>query len=362
MIRKYLFIAVLLAAGLFSQTYGQSEECVFKLQEAEELYNDGLPENIPEILDSCIRSGFTKDERLQAYKLIILSYLFDDDQEEAEQQMYQFLKRYPEYEITPADPADFVFLFNSYNALPLNSVSVTIGTCFSFISIMERYGTINLNADTKPGYTLGGLPLRVGASYNRYLVNHLDLNVEVLYSSFKFEFYNNNYTAFNNEVFGQIAYDETQNHIELPLSLTYDFEIGSFRPYVRLGAAASFMVNAKSNVTFTYTEGSHDLRESPTLVITDNRNAFNYWALAGGGIKYKIPKGFFMLDVRMNIGLNNQLKSGRRYKSEADNYAQNDVNWNYFYTDDDFRMNNLIVSVGFTRLFYKPKKKEMTRL
>ena len=88
MIKLKLFIRSFLLGGLLiighlTPAFSQSE-CVFSLQRAERLYQQGNIEEIPGLLINCIEKGFTRDERLTAYKLLIQSYLYDDQLELAD--------------------------------------------------------------------------------------------------------------------------------------------------------------------------------------------------------------------------------------------------------------------------------------
>ena len=131
---KKNFILIILLCFVFPFiALSQSEDCIIQLQEAERLYDLGQVENIPQMLEDCIADGFNKEERLQAYKLIILTFLTDDNMRKADSAMFDFLQRYPEYELTVADPAEFNYLFGSYKTLPLYSLGVTLGTSFSSV-------------------------------------------------------------------------------------------------------------------------------------------------------------------------------------------------------------------------------------
>ena len=114
MLKKFCCIIVFVITVL-NISFSQQQDCVFKLQEAEKLYSQGLIEEIPQLLNPCIESGLSQEDKLQAYKLVILSYLFNDEQVDAEDAMLSFLKRYPEYEISPTDPTEFVYLFESFS-------------------------------------------------------------------------------------------------------------------------------------------------------------------------------------------------------------------------------------------------------
>ena len=105
----FLFILVFFISTLYAQ-----RSCLNTLREAKELYEQGLIDEIPDLLADCMESGFTRSQRIEAYKLIILAYLFDDDQFTAEKMMDEFLRKFPEYEIMPNDPVEFVYLLESY--------------------------------------------------------------------------------------------------------------------------------------------------------------------------------------------------------------------------------------------------------
>ena len=124
---------------------------------------------------------------------------------------------------------------------------------------------------------------------------------------------------------------------------TYEIPVGKFRPYGRLGGMLGLMF---SNNTST----SQGIFQGPDEENLENRNTLNYWAVAGLGVKYKLNKGYFYLDTRYNIGLNQYLNSGEnRLQQENHNFV-------YMYQDSDFRVNSDMVSVGYVRSFYNTKR------
>ena len=82
---KPLYFILLFVIGsqyAFSQT-----DCSVKLDSAQNLFENGIIEEIPQVLNPCIEEGFTREQKISAYKLIILTYLFDDNQQGAESTM-----------------------------------------------------------------------------------------------------------------------------------------------------------------------------------------------------------------------------------------------------------------------------------
>ena len=59
--------------------------------------------------------------------MIVLSFLLDVKQFEEEKTMVEFLKKYPEYEIMPNDPIEFVYCFESYRTTSVFSFGLSAG-------------------------------------------------------------------------------------------------------------------------------------------------------------------------------------------------------------------------------------------
>src|SRR5664279_3988073 len=118
---RYYKVPVLIIFLLFcfyGQASAQGQSCSYTLKEAERLYQQGLIKDIPSMLQGCLEKGFTRQQRQEAFKLIIECLLYNDNQAAADSAMPRFMKKFPEYEINPTDPKEFVYLFNSYRNLP----------------------------------------------------------------------------------------------------------------------------------------------------------------------------------------------------------------------------------------------------
>lgn len=346
---KYFFLFLIF--GLFNSILGLAQDCVFKLQEAEKLYSQGLIEQIPELLNPCINKGLSKEDRLQAYKLIVISYLFDDNQEEAENSMLGFLKLFPEYEVSPTDPVEFVYLFESYSNIPVYSFGISGGLNFSNVFLKEQYGTHNLN-QSRNEYNSSGFGYQVGIKINRHIVDKLEFNFELLFKQNKFEnlvyIPNLDYIEYNE---GSII--ETQTRFEMPLSFTYDFEYGKFKPFLRAGFSVGYLSNVNGKIIRKFIDDSQNADvKGPNINLQEHRKQVNYRGIIGGGIKYHIPKGYVMFDIRYNLGLSNQVKPENRIISNSEQI------WKYHSIDNNFTLNDVSLSFGYVYLLYKPKRKE----
>lgn len=325
--------------------------CAFTLREAQGLYDQGLIEDIPGMLEDCIRDGFTKEERLDAYKLIILSYLFDDDQDQANEEMLKFLKKYPEYQITATDPAEFTYLFNTYDTKHKFTYGGFIGGNMAHGAISELFGVYNTGNGNEPVYRRSSLGLSGGLRINFPIVSHLELSVEGIFnlSSFSLD---------QGVLYGFALPDVKESHtrIDLPVTFTWDFPAGNFVPFIRAGIQGGYLVSASWTASRLYTGVEQDIADvtGTSLDVTDLRNQFSLWAIGGGGLKYKIPKGYIVLDIRYNTGLTTQNNPEANRYTGTD--AAQDQTFLYYAPDSEFSLNNLIFSIGYQRSFYKPKK------
>jgi len=330
----------------------QDEECAFTLREAEQLYDQGLIENIPQMLKSCIEKGFSKEDRLSAYKLIILCSLYNDDRELAHEQMLAFLKKYPEYEITPTDPEEFIFLFEEYKTRPIFDYGIFVGTNWTHGITVEPYSPLSQRGD-QLRYRPDNVGLHVGVVFNFYIIKNLQVALEPMYTQKLFRL---DHAEDVTEGFAKLERFERQSCVDIPLTFTYDFDLGRFRPYLRAGGQFSYLFDVKTSLLAKLLDSSGNLiteNSGPDLDLLDYkgekyRNIYNYSTVIGGGVKLKITRGYFYLDARYNTGLN-LINTGHRFK-------QYESIFKYLNTDSDFRLNNFMVTFGFVRSFYNPRQ------
>ena len=174
---------------------------------------------------------------------------------------------------------------------------------------------------------------------NYYITGQIQVSLEPMYAQSNFQL------RYDQEPLPGIGLDhhEKQSFLYLPLSGTYEFILGQFRPYGRLGFQLGIMLNNKTSTTGGIFAG-------PDEDNIDNRNQLNYWVFAGGGFKYKMNKSYFFVDLRYHVGLNRYLVSAEK------RFTQENHNWVYMYQDADFRLNCFMVSIGYARSFFNPKR------
>lgn len=339
----FIFVFVFISLHSFSQ---EESSCLNNLKKAQELFEAGLIEEIPALLDSCLKTGFTKEQAIQAYRLLIQVYLFDYKQELAEQTMYALLNRYPEYEIQSVDPVEFVNLFKQFKTEPKYSIGIDAGINFSHISVLENYTTGNLNKlDSK--YKSGGIYPKFMFSFQKYFNNRLSFNSGLTYSL----------TGFDNEEkmnFGKelLTYSERMSWIGFPHHINYSFKsIHDFTPFVSAGGNYSFLLKSESEINHVslIPNLGADIKGEKTD-ITNNRYRHQYFVLLGAGIRYKIAAGYLKLNAYY-------MKGVTAYINESKRYANPDDLFYYNYVDDKIKLDGYYISVGYSHIFYKTTKK-----
>lgn len=319
-------------------------ECTAALERAENLFDQGIIEEIPVILAGCLKNGFSREDKMRAQKLMILSYLFDNKIEEAEKTILNFLDDNPEYKIKSTDPAEFASLFSRFRTIPYLSAGVLIGGNLSLPHMLEQYGPFN-SIREKGTYSYETIDFQIGAGLNFFLGNSLELNIESLFIRNSFVYSNLQYG------FAQIYKKETYQKFEFPVSLSLDLGKGRWKPYLRMGGSYGIIMHAESNYEREYINtGSayYSPLETYGINISERRKEYSFSAVGGGGIKYKIPRGHLYFDIRYFYSLTHLVIPDNRWEDE--------LIYTYYHADSDFIVDYLTFSVGLRYSFYKSKK------
>jgi outer membrane protein W len=146
--------------------------------------------------------------------------------------------------------------------------------------------------------------------------------------------------------------NETQTNISIPLSLIYTpFSFKKIAPFVRAGAAVNYMLTSVMGGDRQVELAVKPLT-GPDFSMLESRNPLQVQLVGSLGFTYSLKNSYVLFDVRYYHGLMEQTTSKKA--PEAPNA---DLSPMYLYTENDFRMNNIAVSVGLFYKFYKPRKR-----
>ena len=320
---------------------GYSQDCALKLQDAQTQFDKGKVELVAGLITPCINSGgFSKEESLTAYKLLIQSLLLDDKNGLAETHMLEFLSRHPEYSVTAADYSGFVYLRNKYEARQSFLISVRFGTNFTYLTGRNERSLSSL--DPVISYSREPLNIFAAAEVTLPVKPVLSFSAAIGYSSVAF-MYNENMMNF-----GTVTYRESQKRVEIPLSVIWNItDYRGVKLYARGGAGYALNLHTDSKASFLTTDINNGFnRTGENLNRNSSRIKYDLFLHAGAGGMIKIPRGYITAEIRTLFGLRNQVVS-----SEPGN-----LEYYYFYTDDSFRINTAGFTISYTYIFYKPSR------
>ncbi|MFO7659034.1 MAG: outer membrane beta-barrel protein [Bacteroidales bacterium] len=343
MMQKLLgILTLLLILPNFTYNALAQDNCGSMLVEAQKLYRQGNIEEIPDMLKPCIESGFTRLQRNEAYKILILVYLFDGDQLNAENTMVEFLKKNPEYEVMPNDPVEFVTLFETFRTLSVFSFGLRFGTNFTNPKIIEQFSALDTEHTDSKNITRAGY--QIGVSINQYVARRIFLNLGINYVHSSYKFLEESVINPNSPDPATISTSlkEFINLYEVPVTLGYEIEYKGLNYYLKTGLG----INKISRASAIPENGGIGAEVSMTPY---RKNMLYTWQF-GAGVKYKVPRGYLIFDLRYQYGLNNIVMSDLRYTND-------ELIWRYNYIDDDFSLNAFSVSAGYYFSFYQPKKR-----
>jgi hypothetical protein len=345
--RSFLnILLVILILIPFSSLNGQVNKCALNLVKAKEQFNAGQIEEVPPLLLDCLDDGFTREDRIEAFKLLINAYIFDDYPELAEKYMLIFLSEYPGYEVKDDDPFEFVLLYEQFDNRPVYSFGGFLGMNLPHISVREPFGVYNLN-EVSGNYT--AIPgLRVGGSFSYYLKHNIELSMELMYSQLHFRYEADPYP------FTRTEYNEMQNRLDIPLSMIYSFKISPVQPYLRAGINNSILISASGESSRKYLNTAgvdvDDITGSK-IDISDERISYNPGIFLGGGGRLGLSKAFLFLDIRYNLSFTGEVVADSRRDTNNDNI------WLFYNQQDDFSINNLSISIGYVKQIYNTERK-----
>ena len=363
-----------------------------QLDEAKKWYERGDLTKIEEI-ESCVsdKRSMSKEKRVEAYQLLTESYLYRDKIGAADKSFKSLLRISPLYEADSTDPEvsyDLVYLSKTYSRRPIFSMYLSGGTNFSLVQQLQNYGTDNTSGLANHEGYLNDIVLGATASlgFEIPLIYNFDLTFDATFGYRTFSFGDSLYLSVNpqnptDQVYGNngelsgragtpllystLNFKENQFWIDVPLMLRYNIKkFKGWMPYLYVGAAANFLISANlsaikrtTQAEATGTGGKATPDENIVVASIGNnveapnlRTLYNVSLVAGAGLKFRVGSDFVFVDFRYTRMFLNNVDLDNRY-------ANDELVYQYGHVDNDFRMDNFALSFGYTKAFYKPRKK-----
>jgi hypothetical protein len=343
MLKVYIkFFVLLLFLVIYSNIIAQ-DACTEKLKVARQLFESGQIEQIPSLLDSCILNGFNKEQKIQAYHLLMQTYLFDYNQDKAGDAMMRFLKEFPNYKFKANDALEVKELYKDFEVLPNWGFGLTLGTNFSVIQPTQYFSVSNLNIlNSKYGTGLG---LHAGLNFEKYFGKHFGIAAGAKYSGFTYK----NTEDISSST--RIEYTEKAKYLSFPLSFYFVF--GSKKrvsPFLFTGAEYCMFQDIQSDTKKTI-QSTELIYEKNGRDILDLRNKNLIWVRGGMGLQYKLNNGSIKFWTGFNYNLNQFILKDKRY-------SDFDYIINYQHIDDDIFVHQIFINITYSWLLYKIKHKK----
>ena len=331
----------LLCLLLFSGSVFAQRNCPQKLKDAEISYKNGRLNEVPGIIRGCLPAGFNKDELVQAYRLLALTYIYLDEQKKAEQAVLSLIRIAPDYKInTRSDPTEFIELFKSFRTVPIIIPTIKAGINNSWVRVRETYLTDNPSL-ASPTYKTG-FGYQVEIAIEIPIIEHISAGVELHLAGRNFT----SISTFND--FQTLTLKERQAWIDIPFLAKYTYDLKTIHTFLVAGPAISILYNAKGMVERKNNSGIPN-PVNTTVDMMKLRNGIALGGMIGGGASCKLGKGYALAEIRYH-----HLFSKVTKEVTLDMIPS--LPYEYGYIDDNFSMSNISLSVGYTYPIYSPKK------
>lgn len=373
---RYICLCLCLAWGLKSSLWAQDLNCAEVLIGAQEAFDRGDPFTMPEILEEQCLEEFNWLQKVQFYRLLTLSYLFQEEEALARESMQALLKLDPEYPFRKDDPVEWRNLYNDLNPRPYMALKAQLGANGSFMQDLNTYATDNTlepnrNISRSPGL---GYQIALGADF--FLRSRQDkgipgiqrikweLGTEV---SFQQNAYRFRHTAplstlsQTNARFAELSFREVQQWFTGSIWLRYNITSSSLRvgktgkifPFAYAGLTGFMSSYIRVDELSRITLGPNGQQSAasitdPSVVVLNQgqRERYNIGLPIGVGLAYKRRIHYFQFDFRTNIGLTNIVNPQNRY-------YRGPMLYRFGYVDSDLSLNLLTISFSYRYAFYK---------
>lgn len=340
---------IIFLIAFFYVSFVRADDCVSSLKEAHKLFNAGQLEEAELLVLPCLKQNYySKEDKRDVYKLLIVINLYEERFQEADDYMKRFLKQYPEYEVTSDDSADFVDLYKLYNTLPVYSIGGLVGTNFSFAKGKQKFGVYDVNINQGSYSTVVGYDF--GVSLHKNISQKLSFTAGLTYTIL-----NNRFETlmYGDEM--ELTYDEKQEWLYLPVDVRYALKEKKITPYIGVGLKFGVLFSAKANINREYTVNAVNSYSDVTvnkLDVKGLKKRMNLWGYGVLGAKYKISHGSVYLQMMYNYAIINETNKDNRY-TEVPELATE-----FYMVNDDVFLDHLSIQLGYYYHIYNPRKKK----
>lgn len=357
--RSLLFLALILVGALECI----AQNCAQTLRLARSTYDQGRLHDLPKLMEGCLNPNnadrFTKQELVEAYKLLTMGYLYLEEPLKADSSMIGVLTADHFFEPNESvDPAEFIGLYKTFRTKPIFSWGLKGGMNLTQPNMMSNY-YVGGNAKGT-GQTTGKISYQIGGVFEKPLFQQwkgsiwrrFALAPEVLYLSRAIDYANTPFIDYINgtDPSSQTShrYSESQSWIDLNLMAQFRLRPKSkFDPFVAVGPGFGYLLS--STVQANTTRGTTgNVVSGANIDLTNSYKKLVYSVLVGAGARYKVGTLYLTLELRYQYGLVNIVNADTRNNAE--------LALDYVSTLNDYSINNIGLMLGVSVPVFKPQK------
>jgi hypothetical protein len=327
------------------------------LRAARAIYDQGRLHELPAVLEAAVKKGgrnaFTQSEKIEAYQILILTYIYLEEPQKADDKMVELLRTDHFFELSDSDPVEFRNLYNKFRHDPLFRIGIKFGVNQTQVNVIKNYF---VSAESQAnGKYVSNLGIQFGVVFEKDFKKKFVINPEILYNSQSFTYKNTSvyfidYDSLNRN--GSASHTINQTRVQTNLLMQYKIGNSKFFTYVAVGPAIGYLLS--SGFTGTMDVQSREPITGSDIDTKMRYKSVNLSGVIAAGARYKIGGIFVSGDVRYQYGFLNIVNTDNRYKHDTPDL--NDQITRYHYVDNDFSLNQIMINVGLIYPFFSPKK------
>ena len=353
MMRKSLLILGFII-GLNHWLDAQSD-CNNYLEQAKGMMKLGQYYNALNIIKECSVGDTNKIRQWQAPRLLAECYLELDSAEKAEMEVKKMLQINPLYKKSfIEDSKKLRILINQVPRIPKYTLSFYVAGNYTFPQILQRYETTETkkNYDSpiadqhlkKPGLGIG---LNAGYGYSEKISFHSGAGYfENLYQ-LNYSLLDINSTDVNStESSMTFQYSERLRFIQIPLLVRFQvFSLKNRKVYVQTGYNFGILTKSNYDIEVVDNNGTLTMIESRSNIDNySSKKPFKNSVILGAGGSYKLFEGHVHIDLNYDFSLN-------RINQAVYPFLDRSLISDYYFINDDLKLNSLNISLGYTFYF-----------
>jgi len=332
-----LFILVISISNLLAQS-----SCERNLNEARSDYSNGNLYAVPGKLGDCLEEGFSKTEKIEALRLLTLTYININQQEKAKATLIKLLNIKTDYQVTKnVDPSELYSLYKTIDTDIKYFIGVTVGLNLNSIQPKLIRSTNALGNHTPNYIPKISLP-QVGVQFLYPINKNIVAGAELQFQNQKYAYEEINYNRDDNRT--TISYESNNNGINLNLSLRYMKDYYQWKPFVEIGTSGrvnlSYLIN-DYNSNFSETVDEENITSDQGVSVYSNRAKFNFALNANIGTMIKIGENY----GEVKFGVSNYFRNHLNEKAINEAYKSSILDAMAL-KEDNFT--NLIYQVNLT--------------